>query len=130
MVLPNLDPPSTETELHSASETPMKTELELPDAVMADTRPEPRPFETLREFFNRTAVAWQDIVLDKIRHDGIVDRSTKEIRKIAFDLSEIKWWDSREEITALEDEQEAAGIGEVINIAGRASGTTGGARRH
>lgn len=42
--------------------------------------------------------------------------SVKEIKARAFEMSEEKWWDFREEITALEDEQEAAGIGEVVSI--------------
>lgn len=51
----------------------------------------------------------------------------KEIKTKAFELSEEKWWDCREEITALEDEQEAAGIGEVISLADRGGGEGGGA---
>ncbi len=41
-------------------------------------------------------------------------------------MSEEKWWDCREEITALEDEQEAAGIGEVVSLADRGDAGTGG----
>lgn len=48
----------------------------------------------------------------------------KEIKTKAYELSEEKWWDCREEITALEDEQEAAGIGEVVSLGDR--GETGG----
>ena len=51
----------------------------------------------------------------------------KEIKAKAFELSEEKWWDCREEITALEDEQEAAGISEVISLADRGGGGAGGA---
>ena len=51
--------------------------------------------------------------------------SVKEIKARAFEMSEEKWWDFREEITALEDEQEAAGIGEVVSITER-EGTGGG----
>jgi hypothetical protein len=51
--------------------------------------------------------------------------SVKEIKTKAFEMSEEKWWDCREEIMALEDEQEAAGIGEVVSLADR--GETGGA---
>ena len=54
----------------------------------------------------------------------------KELKAKAFGLSEEKWWDCREEITALEDEQEAAGIGEVVSLADKGSGAaTGGAGR-
>lgn len=60
--------------------------------------------------------------------------SIKEIKTKAFELSEEKWWDCREEITALEDEQEAAGISEVISLAdrggaGSGAGTAGARRR-
>lgn len=62
-----------------------------------------------------------------LRWKGIQPESLaiKEIKTKAFELSEEKWWDCREEITALEDEQEAAGIGEVVSLADR--GETGGA---
>ena len=52
--------------------------------------------------------------------------SVKEIKGKAFEMCEEKWWDCREEITALEDEQDAAGIGEVVTLADRAEGTGGG----
>lgn len=55
--------------------------------------------------------------------------SIKEIKSKAFELSEEKWWDCREEITALEDEQEAAGIGEVVSLTDRGDAGTGGAGR-
>ena len=53
----------------------------------------------------------------------------KEIKTKAFELSEEKWWDCREEITALEDEQEAAGIGEVVSLTDRGDSGAGGAGR-
>ena len=53
----------------------------------------------------------------------------KELRKEAFELAEKKWWDNREEITALEDEQEAAGIGEVVSMSDRADDGGTGRRR-
>jgi Domain of unknown function (DUF4110) len=48
--------------------------------------------------------------------------SVKELKTKAFELSEEKWWDCREEITALEEEQEAAGIAEVVSLADRGEG--------
>jgi hypothetical protein len=45
--------------------------------------------------------------------------SVKEIRKRAFDLAEAKWWDAREEIQALEEEQMEAGIGDVVSLDAR-----------
>ncbi len=56
--------------------------------------------------------------------------AVKEIKAKAFELSEEKWWDCREEITALEEEQEAAGIQEVVSLAERGdAGAAGGGRR-
>ena len=68
-------------------------------------------------------------MLERLRRDSAVDKSDKELRKIAFEMSETKWWDCREEIIALEDEQEEAGIGEVISIADRSNETSSAGRR-
>jgi hypothetical protein len=95
-----------------------------------DSRPVPRPFESLREFFNRTSDDWQKLAIETLTMKGQVEGKTiKELRKVAFDTAEEKWWDSREEIMALEDEQEAAGIGEVVTLADRAENTGGAGRR-
>lgn len=94
-------------------------ELEI-ELTIKDNQPHPRPFENLREFFNRTSNEWQNVLIDRLTKSGHnTEKTVKEVRKEAFDLAEEKWWDSREEIMALEDEQEAAGIGEVVNIAER-----------
>ena len=54
----------------------------------------------------------------------------KELKARAFQLAEEKWWDCREEILALEEEQEAAGIQEVVSLAERGDAGAGpGARR-
>lgn len=67
-----------------------------------------------------TSLRWQGIKPETL--------AIKEIKSKAFELSEEKWWDCREEITALEDEQEAAGISEVISLAERGgAGGAGGA---
>ena len=128
-------PPSETTahpktnELAAPPET-VEDEIESAELVVADTRPHPRPFESLRDFFTRTSVAWQDIVIESLRNEDTTgQRSIKELRKIAFDLAEGKWWDCREEITALEDEQEEAGIGEVISMAERTNEAGGVGRR-
>ena len=105
-------------------------DVEEAEAKPADNRPHPRPFESLREFFARTSNSWQEIVLEPMRmEDTSLGNSVKELRKIAFELAETTWWDCREEITALEDEQEEAGIGEVISTAGRGSEVGGAGRR-
>jgi Domain of unknown function (DUF4110) len=98
---------------------------------LSDGLPHPRPFESLREFFVRTGNEWQDILIAKWSF-GARDqpnRSVKEIKKAAFAIAEDKWWDCRDEIRALEDEQDAAGIGEVVSIAERGEGASGGVGR-
>ncbi|KAG7050688.1 kelch domain-containing protein [Colletotrichum scovillei] len=86
-----------------------------------DGLPHPRPFETRRDFFVRTTNEWQEILMTNLRWKNIQPETLaiKEIKAKAFELSEEKWWDCREEITALEEEQEAAGISEVVSLAER-----------
>jgi hypothetical protein len=100
-------------------------------ASPGDNLPHPRPFESRREFFQRTGNEWQEALMASLRWKGIQPEtlSVKEIKTKAFEMSEGKWWDSREEITALEDEQEAAGIGEVVTLADRGEASGAGRRR-
>jgi N-acetylneuraminic acid mutarotase len=95
-------------------------------SALTDTLPHPRPFESLRDFYARTSEQWQNIVIDQLSRTYKGDEKTpKEIKKMAFDQAEEKFWDCREEIRALEDEQEAAGIGEVVSLADKAGGGEG-----
>ena len=80
--------------------------------------PHPRPFESLRDFYARTSTQWLSL---------LSKTTAKEHRTEAFRLAEETWWECREEVRALEDEQEDAGIGEVVGIAER--GGEGGGRR-
>lgn len=100
-------------------------------AAVDDSLPHPRPFESRRDFFQRTSNEWQEHLMQSLRWKGIQPESlsVKEIKTKAFEMSEEKWWDCREEITALEDEQEASGIGEVVTLADRAEGGGAGRRR-
>ena len=69
-----------------------------------------------------TSLRWKNVQPESM--------TIKEIKTKAFELSEEKWWDSREEITKLEEEQEAAGIQGVVSLAERGdSGVVSGARR-
>ncbi|EZF35330.1 hypothetical protein H109_04031 [Trichophyton interdigitale MR816] len=118
---------ATEITEPTSIEAEAEKEEEQEPAVV-DSRPHPRPFESLREFYSRSSTEWQDIVLAKLREkDSGAEMSVKELRKVAFDYAEEKWWDCREEITALEDEQAEAGIGEVVSMATR--GDSGPRRR-
>ncbi|KAK3669412.1 Kelch repeat-containing protein 3 [Recurvomyces mirabilis] len=105
-------------------------EEETTDTSTNDRLPHPRPFESLRDFFTRTSNDWQDVHLDWLKYQRDVDAtSVKEIRKKAFARAEQKWWDVREEIQGLEDEQEAAGISEVVALDQRGGGAEGGVGR-
>lgn len=100
------------------------------DEEPADGRPVPRPFESLRQFFVRTLQQWQDIVFEELKYkQGPANKTSKELRGTAFDKAEAKWWDCREEIQAIEDEHEEAGIGEVVDLADRSTAETGSGRR-
>lgn len=117
-------------EIAEQEATEVGEEAEEPEK--SDGLPHPRPFESLREFFSRTGNQWQEVILEEMKykhHTQIAERSVKEIRKSAFSRSEQKWWDCREDIQALEDEQEAAGIGEVVAIESRGEGGGAGRRR-
>ncbi|SZF02918.1 unnamed protein product [Blumeria hordei] len=96
-----------------------------------DLQISPRPFESRRDFFQRTGTAWQEALMTNLRWKGIQPESltVKEIKTKAFEMSEEKWWDCREEIMELEDAQDAAGIEETINLLDKAEGLGGGRRR-
>ena len=96
-------------------------------SALTDTLPHPRPFESLRDFYFRTSEQWQNMVIEEINYGASGQaKSPKEIKKAAFERAEEKWWDCREEIRTLEDEQEAAGIGEVVSLADKAGAEGGG----
>ncbi|OAQ98879.1 hypothetical protein LLEC1_05937 [Akanthomyces lecanii] len=99
------------------SEMTEEDDAETSATSVDDGLPHPRPFESRREFFVRTSAEWQEVLMTNLRWKNIQPETmaVKEIKAKAFELSEEKWWDCREEITALEEEQEAAGIQEVPN---------------
>jgi N-acetylneuraminic acid mutarotase len=127
------DEGSTEASTAPTSVTDSPAPAPVPDegpedeiSALTDTLPHPRPFESLREFYARTSEAWQNVIIDDLAFKGKTgEKSPKEIKKMAFERSEEKWWDCREEIRALEDEQEAAGIGEVVSLADKEGGGAG-----
>lgn len=99
--------------------------IEAENLASQDPRPFPRPFETRADFFRRTTNEWQQYVLDYIRKARELE--LKELREKAFQTAEERWWDCREEIQAMEDEQDAAGVAEVVSLNDRGDG--GGRRR-
>ena len=68
--------PSTTTELPPSIDEPMDIEEDQqPESTTTDTRPHPRPFESLREFFTRTSNAWQGLVLENFAEQRWGDQS-------------------------------------------------------
>ncbi|KAH8815009.1 hypothetical protein F5884DRAFT_160113 [Xylogone sp. PMI_703] len=112
-------------------DTPDDSGLDTAATSVDDGLPHPRPFESRREFFQRTGNEWQELLMTSLRWKGIAPESltVKEIKTKAFEMSEEKWWDAREEVRVLEDEQEEAGIGEVISLADRGDSGAVGRRR-
>ena len=136
------DTPSISAATASTPPTDVSTEApsQLDDAQptessLSDSLPHPRPFESLRDFFVRTSDSWQESVMEDMKKEkpesavGGREMAVKELRKGAFEKAESKWWDCREEIRVLEDEQEAAGIGEVVDIKDKAAQGAVGKRR-
>lgn len=124
------DASTAQTETSALPE--LAAEIEEERSAKDDRMPFPRPFENLRDFFARTSNDWQSLLMFDLNTKGPNvgnESSVKELRKKAFDRAEERWWDCREEIRALEDEQEEAGIGEVINITERGAESGGGRRR-
>ncbi|KAI6856824.1 galactose oxidase [Hortaea werneckii] len=126
-VAPSVSAEETSTPATENSTEPEGTEQD--SSSLTDKLPHPRPFESLREFFSRTSTEWQETVMDWLRYQRDIELEIKEIRKKAFERAEQKWWDCREEIQQLEDEQEAAGVGEVVALEERAGGAGGAGRR-
>jgi N-acetylneuraminic acid mutarotase len=103
-------------------------ETETITPLQQDSRPYPRPFESLRDFFARTGEDWQRVILAKMPN-ATSESSIKDLRKKGFSQAEERWWDCREEVRTLEDEQEAAGISEVVSLADRGQDAGAGRRR-
>ncbi|PYH91968.1 kelch motif protein [Aspergillus ellipticus CBS 707.79] len=131
MSLDTASPAPTEVTVPSVTHDMEQLEVEEQgEPSVQDSRPLPRPFESLRDFFSRTSEDWQRILLETLKERGTAtEKNIKELRKDAFNIAEEKWWDCREEIMALEDEQEEAGIGEVVSIADRGDNAGGAGRR-
>jgi hypothetical protein len=124
-------PAPADTTVPSVTKDMEQLDVEEPEEQnVNDSRPLPRPFESLREFFSRTSEDWQNIMMNIAKErDNASEKKIKELRKAAFSVAEERWWDSREEIMALEDEQEAAGIGEVVSMSDRTENVGGAGRR-
>lgn len=72
--------------------------------------PHPKPFESLRDFYARTGDQFMEWALSSNR-----DARGKDLKRVAFDLSEDRWWERREEVRLTEEQyEEMGGVGDVI----------------
>ncbi|KAK7208195.1 hypothetical protein BZA70DRAFT_39546 [Myxozyma melibiosi] len=86
--------------------------------------PHPRPFESLRVFYNRTGSAFMEWAISNNKDTG---KRGKDLKRDAFELCEERWWERREQIRAAEDQyEELGGIGEIVE---REQKTGSGRRR-
>ncbi|KAF5093821.1 hypothetical protein D0Z00_003850 [Geotrichum galactomycetum] len=70
--------------------------------------PHPKPFETLRAFYQRTQLELTKWVINN-------DTRGKDLKKAAFDLAEDRWWERREEVRVAEDQfEEMGGVEDVV----------------
>lgn len=74
--------------------------------------PHPKPFESLRAFYQRSSAELTKWVLGG--RDG--DSRGKDLKKSVFDLAEDRWWERREEVRVAEDAfEEMGGVEDVVD---------------
>lgn len=72
--------------------------------------PHPKAFETLRAFYVRTADAFVEWAFSQDK-----DARGKDLKRIAFELAEDRWWERREDVRAQEDQyEELGGVADVV----------------
>ncbi|ODV89040.1 hypothetical protein CANCADRAFT_3683 [Tortispora caseinolytica NRRL Y-17796] len=75
--------------------------------------PHPRAFETLREFYARTAEQFLEWALSNDK-EGL---RGKELKRMAFELAEDRWWERREEVRSAEERlEDLGGVGDVLQM--------------
>lgn len=88
-------------------------EEEVSNETIPDPRPwlpHPKPFEVLRAFYVRTADKFLEWALSADR-----EARGKDLKKVAFDLAEDRFWERREEVRVMEDHfEEIGGVAEVV----------------
>lgn len=89
-------------------------EEEFPDA--RPWLPDPKPFENLRQFYTRAS---GELIKWAMSQDR--DARGKDLKRVAFELAEDRWWERREVVRYAEDKmEELGGVSDVIEIDGKA----------
>ncbi len=83
-----------------------------------DNIPMPKPFETLKSFYSRTSEYWLQIAFN----ENASALKGKAARRDSFTMAETRWWEVREEIRLMEDEQDEAGIGDIVEGVSKMAG--------
>lgn len=88
-------------------------EEETKEEEIKDPRPwlpVPKPFETLRAFYQRTSAQFMEWALSANN-----ESRGKDLKREAFEMSEDRWWECREQVRVAEDQyEELGGVGEII----------------
>ncbi|VVT56754.1 uncharacterized protein SAPINGB_P005249 [Magnusiomyces paraingens] len=72
--------------------------------------PHPKPFESLRDFYARTSDELLKWAMSQDR-----EARGKDLKRVAFELADDRWWERREVLRVQEDKmEELGGIGDVI----------------
>ncbi|KAK9459858.1 uncharacterized protein V1516DRAFT_665371 [Lipomyces oligophaga] len=96
----------------SPDEEGPETAEEMADNDPRPYLPHPRPFETLRVFYNRTSSAFMEWA---ISNNKDASKRAKDLKRDAFELCEERWWERFEEVRAMEDQyEELGGIGDIV----------------
>lgn len=107
------DEPEEDAALESEDEDEEEEEEEPIEEEDPDPRPwlpHPKPFQTLTAFYRANINQFVEWAL-KVDHDA----RAKELKRIAFELCEARWWERRDAIRAAEDDfEEMGGVDEVV----------------
>lgn len=72
--------------------------------------PHPKPHESLKQFYERTA---NDLLKWAMSQDH--EARGKDLKRVAFELAEDRWWERREVVRRIEEKyEEEGGIGNII----------------
>ncbi len=103
----SLEDENTEVEEEEEEDNQEPT-TEIPDPT--PWLPQPKPFETLRTFYVRTGNNFTEWAISSNR-----EARGKDLKKIAFELAEERWWERRESVRIAEDQlEEMGGVDEII----------------
>lgn len=111
------DPEDIEQDEQLVAEEPEVKEEEEEDTIEEEEDPDkrpwlphPKPFESMSNFYRNHINAFVEWALKQDR-----DARSKDLRRLAFELCQSRWWERRESVRASEDRMEQmGGVDEVV----------------